>query len=331
MRRSLFLWVAACLALGARPLLAHHSFAAEFDDKQPLKITGTIKKVEWTNPHIWYYVEVKNPDGTTTMWALSGGAPGQLMRRGIRKEALVLGAVVMRPASIDTIVATNLHADILSDLAAALAGSLGIAPTGNINPERTFPSMFEPIHGSAFDIMGKGIANPIGTFWSAVMMLEHLGQKPAADRLMAAIERVTADPRFHTPTPGEIEAATPEGFRKVWEPWELKRLADGIGFTLPQGERWVEKGLVDGDNSGSASLDWAAKPGASVEEIMAGVSMPLGEIFSTYRDQNQHFLFSILARVATDLFGDGAWREEKPRREQPTTHLTERTPRRQRK
>src|SRR5499433_508737 len=110
--------------------------------------------------------------------------------------------MVMRPASIDTVVATNLHADILSDLAAALAGSLGIAPTGNINPERTFPSMFEPIHGSAFDIMGKGIANPIGTFWSAVLMLEHLGEKPAADRLMAAIERVTADPRCHTPDLG---------------------------------------------------------------------------------------------------------------------------------
>jgi tartrate dehydrogenase/decarboxylase / D-malate dehydrogenase len=110
--------------------------------------------------------------------------------------------MVMRPQTLDTIVATNLHADILSDLAAALAGSLGIAPTGNINPERTFPSMFEPIHGSAFDIMGKGVANPIGTFWSAAMMLEHLGEKAAADRLMQAIERVTADPRFHTPDLG---------------------------------------------------------------------------------------------------------------------------------
>src|SRR5262245_9010923 len=95
--------------------------------------------------------------------------------------------MVLRPGSLDTIVATNLHADILSDLAAALAGSLGIAPTANLNPERTFPSMFEPIHGSAFDIMGKGIANPIGTFWSAVLMLEHLREKPAADRLMNAI------------------------------------------------------------------------------------------------------------------------------------------------
>jgi tartrate dehydrogenase/decarboxylase / D-malate dehydrogenase len=110
--------------------------------------------------------------------------------------------MVMRPASIDTVVATNLHADILSDLAAALAGSLGIAPTANLNPERTFPSMFEPIHGSAFDIVGKGIANPIGTFWSAVMMLEHLGEPAAAARLMAAIERVTADRRFHTPDLG---------------------------------------------------------------------------------------------------------------------------------
>jgi tartrate dehydrogenase/decarboxylase / D-malate dehydrogenase len=110
--------------------------------------------------------------------------------------------MVMRPETIDTVVATNLHADILSDLAAALAGSLGIAPTANLNPERSFPSMFEPIHGSAFDIMGKGVANPIGTFWSAVMMLDHLGEKDAAGRLMKAIERVTADKRFHTPDLG---------------------------------------------------------------------------------------------------------------------------------
>ena len=106
--------------------------------------------------------------------------------------------MVNKPASLDTIVATNLHADILSDLAAALAGSLGIAPTGNIDPERRFPSMFEPIHGSAFDIMGKGVANPVGTFWSVVMLLEHLGEAEAAARLMAAIEGVTANPALHT-------------------------------------------------------------------------------------------------------------------------------------
>jgi tartrate dehydrogenase/decarboxylase/D-malate dehydrogenase len=110
--------------------------------------------------------------------------------------------MVMRPETLDTIVATNLHADILSDLAAALAGSLGIAPTANLNPERKFPSMFEPIHGSAFDITGKGIANPVGTFWSAVMMLEHLGETGASARLMRAIERVTADERCHTPDLG---------------------------------------------------------------------------------------------------------------------------------
>jgi tartrate dehydrogenase/decarboxylase/D-malate dehydrogenase len=106
--------------------------------------------------------------------------------------------MVNRPASIDTVVATNLHADILSDLAAALAGSLGIAPTGNIDPERRYPSMFEPIHGSAFDIMGKGLANPVGTFWSCVMLLEHLGEAYAAAALMDAIETVTADAALHT-------------------------------------------------------------------------------------------------------------------------------------
>jgi tartrate dehydrogenase/decarboxylase / D-malate dehydrogenase len=106
--------------------------------------------------------------------------------------------MVNRPASLDTLVATNLHADILSDLAAALAGSLGIAPTGNIDPERRYPSMFEPIHGSAFDIMGKGLANPVGTFWSCVMLLEHLGEREAAGKLMRAIEAVTADPSLHT-------------------------------------------------------------------------------------------------------------------------------------
>jgi tartrate dehydrogenase/decarboxylase/D-malate dehydrogenase len=106
--------------------------------------------------------------------------------------------MVNRPQTLDTIVATNLHADILSDLAAALAGSLGIAPTGNIDPERRYPSMFEPIHGSAFDIMGKGLANPVGTFWSVVMLLEHLGETKAAARVMEAIEQVTADPSLHT-------------------------------------------------------------------------------------------------------------------------------------
>ena len=121
-------------------------------------------------------------------------------------DKMLVDAMTMRmtlkPQTLDTIVATNLHADILSDLAAALAGSLGIAPTANINPERKFPSMFEPIHGSAFDIVGKAVANPVGAFWSAVLMLDHLGEAAAAGRLMTAIERVTADPNLHTPDLG---------------------------------------------------------------------------------------------------------------------------------
>src|SRR3954451_10116210 len=110
--------------------------------------------------------------------------------------------MTLRPETLDTIVATNLHADILSDLAAALAGSLGIAPTANLNPERKAPSMFEPIHGSAFDIVGKGVANPVATFWTGAMMVEHLGETAAAARVMRAVERVTADPALHTPDLG---------------------------------------------------------------------------------------------------------------------------------
>lgn len=98
--------------------------------------------------------------------------------------------MTLRPQSLDTIVATNLHADILSDLAGALAGSIGVAPTANIDPQRRFPSMFEPIHGSAFDLTGKGIANPVAT-WTAAQMLEHLGEQAAAAHLMRAVETVT--------------------------------------------------------------------------------------------------------------------------------------------
>ena len=123
----------------------------------------------------------------------------------VKTERILVDAattrMVLKPAAIDVMVASNLHADILSDLAAALSGSLGIAPTANLNPERRFPSMFEPIHGSAFDITGKGIANPIATFWTASMMLEHLGEKEPAARLMSAVESVTAK-RIHTPDLG---------------------------------------------------------------------------------------------------------------------------------
>lgn len=101
--------------------------------------------------------------------------------------------MTLHPQSLDTILATNLHADILSDLAAALAGSIGIAPTANLDPSRTMPSMFEPIHGSAFDITGKGLANPVGTFWSAAEMLRWLGEERAAGMLMRATEKACED------------------------------------------------------------------------------------------------------------------------------------------
>ncbi|KAJ4308992.1 hypothetical protein N0V84_011761 [Fusarium piperis] len=100
--------------------------------------------------------------------------------------------MVLKPESLDTIVASNLHADILSDLAAALAGSIGIAPTSNLDPTRQNPSMFEPIHGSAFDITGKGVANPVATFWTAAEMLTWLGEEEASTKLMEVVETVCA-------------------------------------------------------------------------------------------------------------------------------------------
>jgi tartrate dehydrogenase/decarboxylase/D-malate dehydrogenase len=105
---------------------------------------------------------------------------------------------VQHPDWFDVVVGSNLFGDILSDLGPAVAGSIGIAPSANINPEKNFPSMFEPVHGSAPDIAGKGIANPIGQIWSGAMMLEHLGQKDAADCIIRAIETVLADPASRT-------------------------------------------------------------------------------------------------------------------------------------
>ena len=110
--------------------------------------------------------------------------------------------MVLNPESLDVVVASNLHGDILTDLAGAICGSLGLAPSGNINPERTFPSMFEPIHGSAPDIYGQGIANPIGMFLSGAMMLDHLGEHEAHDQLADAIKTVTASRRTRTPDVG---------------------------------------------------------------------------------------------------------------------------------
>jgi tartrate dehydrogenase/decarboxylase / D-malate dehydrogenase len=101
---------------------------------------------------------------------------------------------VQRPQLFDVVVASNLFGDILSDLGPAVCGTIGIAPSGNINPERTYPSLFEPVHGSAPDIAGKGIANPIGQIWSGALMLDFLGHRDSASAIVAAIERVLADP-----------------------------------------------------------------------------------------------------------------------------------------
>jgi isocitrate/isopropylmalate dehydrogenase len=98
--------------------------------------------------------------------------------------------MVNNPTSLDTIVGTNLHMDILSDLAAALAGSIGVAPSSNLDPTRKNPSLFEPVHGSAFDITGKGVANPVATLWSASEMLDWIGEEEAAKKLMTCVENV---------------------------------------------------------------------------------------------------------------------------------------------
>jgi tartrate dehydrogenase/decarboxylase/D-malate dehydrogenase len=168
-----------------------HRFAFELARKRKKKHLTLVTKsnaqrhgmVLWDE--IFYEVAKKYPDVKTQRVLVDA----------------VTTVMVLKPETLDTIVASNLHADILSDLAAALSGSLGIAPTANLNPERKFPSMFEPIHGSAFDITGKGVANPIATFWTASMMLEHLGEPKAAARLMKAIEKTT-DEQVFTPDLG---------------------------------------------------------------------------------------------------------------------------------
>jgi isocitrate/isopropylmalate dehydrogenase len=124
--------------------------------------------------------------------------------------------MVAKPESLDTIVGTNLHMDILSDLAAALAGSIGVAPSSNLDPTRKSPSLFEPVHGSAFDITGKGIANPVATIWSAAELLKWIGEPGAADVLMTALEQVckngvlTPDLGGDATTKGVAEAVSAE-------------------------------------------------------------------------------------------------------------------------
>jgi tartrate dehydrogenase/decarboxylase / D-malate dehydrogenase len=122
--------------------------------------------------------------------------------------------MVTHPQTVDVVVASNLFGDILTDLGAAISGSLGIAPGANINPERTHPSMFEPIHGSAPDIAGKGVANPIGAIWAGALMLDHLGHRDLHDKVVAAIERVVAGGKVRTPDLGG-KATTEEMTRAI--------------------------------------------------------------------------------------------------------------------
>jgi tartrate dehydrogenase/decarboxylase/D-malate dehydrogenase len=127
---------------------------------------------------------------------VAAGYPGVATRK-VLIDALA-AELVQRPHEFDVIVASNLFGDILSDLAAATVGSLGIAASANLDPERRYPSMFEPVHGSAPDIMGKGIANPIAAIWSGAMMLEHLGHADISDRIMSAIAATLASPATRT-------------------------------------------------------------------------------------------------------------------------------------
>jgi tartrate dehydrogenase/decarboxylase/D-malate dehydrogenase len=132
--------------------------------------------------------------------AVARDFPGVTIRK-YHVDALA-ARMVTQPQSLDVMVASNLFGDILTDLGAAISGSLGVAPGANLNPTREHPSMFEPIHGSAPDIAGKGIANPIGAIWAAALMLDHLGQPDAGGEMVAAIERVLAEGRVRTPDLG---------------------------------------------------------------------------------------------------------------------------------
>ena len=128
---------------------------------------------------------------------------------------------VQRPHTFEIVVASNLFGDILSDLGSALVGGLGVSPSANINPERNFPSMFEPVHGSAPDIAGTGKANPIAQIWSAALMLEHLGRKDLAEVIMSAIHKVLEDDYVKTPDLGGTASTTEMGDAIIKELYEL--------------------------------------------------------------------------------------------------------------
>jgi tartrate dehydrogenase/decarboxylase/D-malate dehydrogenase len=133
----------------------------------------------------------------------------------IESDSVLVDAAAMylitQPERFDVVVASNLFADILTEIGAALQGGLGLAASANLNPERVFPSMFEPVHGSAPDIAGKGIANPLGAIWSTSLLLAHLGYPRAADAVLGAIEYVLGDMRLGTPDMGGTSTTTELG------------------------------------------------------------------------------------------------------------------------
>jgi tartrate dehydrogenase/decarboxylase/D-malate dehydrogenase len=153
------------------------------------KVCGATKSngINWTMP---FWDEIFNEVGETQF--------PQIERRLVHIDALS-AFFVLKPDDFDVVVASNLFGDILTDLGAAIAGGIGIAPSANINPTKEHPSMFEPVHGSAPDIAGKGIANPMGQIWSAKMMLDHLEESELAERLLNSSEEVLAEGRVRTP------------------------------------------------------------------------------------------------------------------------------------
>ncbi|HYF78619.1 MAG TPA: tartrate dehydrogenase [Symbiobacteriaceae bacterium] len=186
-------------------------YAYNLAAKSPRKrLTGATKSngINWSMP---FWDEIFNQIGEQEF--------PQVDRRLVHIDALS-AFFVSKPQEFDVVVASNLFGDILTDLGGAIMGGLGMAPSANINPEKKHPSMFEPVHGSAPDIAGKGIANPIGAIWSVSMMLEHLGRKDLGDRLMTAVEDVLGEGRVKTPDLGgtakthEMTAAIVERLRQ---------------------------------------------------------------------------------------------------------------------
>jgi tartrate dehydrogenase/decarboxylase/D-malate dehydrogenase len=158
-------------------------------DSPRRRLCGATKSngINWTMP---FWDEVFNQIGSNEF--------PQVQRSLTHIDALS-AFFVLKPQEFDVVVASNLFGDILTDLGAAIAGGIGIAPSANINPEKRFPSMFEPVHGSAPDIAGRGIANPIGQIWSAAMMLDHLGRPDLGRRLLGAVEDTLEKTHVRTP------------------------------------------------------------------------------------------------------------------------------------